>query len=75
MCHSVARWKTEEEIDVEVARLTTKTNKMCHIKNNIKTHELGLGWKDCKMQWTENKKEKTVAELVHHLKKTLKMTN
>ena len=74
MCHSKAHWKCIEQIDVEVVQLSSKSSKLFHVKDNMRMHELGCSWKDCKTQWTENKKEKMVTQLARHLKQALTIT-
>ena len=71
MYHSLRCWKSPEEVDEMLKKLSSKTAQLNEIKEQIRIRVLGLGWADLHHPWSKDGKAHSVKELATHLKENI----
>ena len=67
MFHSPRRWTTVEHALDQYERLTTKTARMKHVRDQILMRYVGLGFGEAYHPWSKEGRQYTAAELLKHL--------
>ena len=65
--HSPACWRTVQSAKAEYEKLTTKKDKLKHVKENILIRYLGLGWVEAHHPWSRGQHTFDSDELFQHL--------
>ena len=67
-----ASWSRVNTVDEEMNKLTSETQQLKAVKEQINIWYLGAGWKDCKRAWSKKKKKYHSSQLVGELKGIIK---
>ena len=73
MWGTAACWTTVAKITKGLKELKFKKHKLQALKDNIQMWWKGFGYEDAKTRWTEDRRQKSVADLTKRLKEILKM--
>ena len=71
MANSPAFWNSKAVANREYNKLESHTAKLNAVKNQIRIHVIGFGWKDLHHPWSKNGKVYTADELFKYLVNTL----
>ena len=73
MWSSAACWKTIGAVIEGLKKLQYKKDKLGVLKDNIKIRYLGLGWDECKTQWSKVGVTLSIVDLTNRLKDLMRL--